>query len=448
MPCCGQDEERKKIEEVKRKIQEEQEKIDAEQRLWESQRSRAVCALQGVSRIRSLAETKAERAALAEVKKELRMSVVLPEGSLAVTDVEDQERVEAVLQLLRGLSPAGDPSLFTVELFKSVSKGGDEVELSDVLLKMERVVDVVQSSVILEVRAEDARLHQRLGPLAMKVWLSSCPADSKQEDMLEEHAACVKLIERDASALARLGGRGKASAEFCASLGIHPTLYTALMQKRGTFHRVEDGILVLSPQVTFAALFVGDVVDVLEQAPHLSMKARAYIASRALLAAAHLNVRGFSHGELRLANVGVTFEGEAVLFDFEALDKIGTPRSGISKYNLAPECVEQVCRGGWPHNTLEVDSWAAGVALYRIFTGANPFGEIPHFFDSLLDSQKALEVIKMEGVRSPAFELRAHGVPKMWEEIIVLLLQTDPATRPSLPQILEAYPEINNFAGV
>ena len=152
--------------------------------------------------------------------------------------------------------------------------------------------------------------------------------------------------------------------------------------------------------------------------------------SSLLSAVSHLHDRSIVHRDIKLSNVLLSAEtGDVLLADFGLAERV--PAGGLTAVCgthdcLAPEMV-RCGHGDVMSYGVEVDLWAAGLLLYALLFGRNPFEretEIPTF--------QAI----LAGDYSPAVALTGAAVGAAARELIAALLVTDPAARPGAADAL------------
>jgi eukaryotic-like serine/threonine-protein kinase len=142
-----------------------------------------------------------------------------------------------------------------------------------------------------------------------------------------------------------------------------------------------------------------------------------------------LHAHGKLHRDLKPSNVIVTPEGRVVLLDFGLVAEsradavrataIGTV-IGTPAY-MAPEQLRGECTGA-------SDAYAVGVMLFEAVTGALPFDGAP------------LEIlVKKQSADGPAPASIVKDVPQDLDAMIGALLRLDPAARPALTSVLQAF---------
>lgn len=206
---------------------------------------------------------------------------------------------------------------------------------------------------------------------------------------------------------------------------------------------------VMHTQVLLKDASLGSVEDAIAEAGRLgvplpSLHAKEYIARKVVSILAQFHVKGMVHGEISLHAFRVTTDGAVLLTGIEHGNDVR--REGIpANTHLAPEVVADAAsrRGKWRATTL-ADSWSAGVSLFRLFTGRLPYTNADgQSLVELLDGgneQVASNLQIFGSAIEPARVLRASGVNEDWVQIISALLSPEKAHRPSLQQVLLAYP--------
>ncbi len=150
-------------------------------------------------------------------------------------------------------------------------------------------------------------------------------------------------------------------------------------------------------------------------------------------ALAHGHARGISHRDIKPSNVLLTFEGNALLLDYNlsiddrsCLDRIG----GTLPY-MAPGDLEVLADPELPqplHADPRSDVYSLGVILYQLLCGEVPYEpnrwdrSIAEVVQGLLDRQRL-------GLGEDVFRGRNAGVSRRLEEIVVRCLEIDPEKR-------------------
>ena len=149
-----------------------------------------------------------------------------------------------------------------------------------------------------------------------------------------------------------------------------------------------------------------------------------WLARQAAQGLAALDAAGWTHGDVKPANLMLSQSGHVTLLDLgfarpgvesgSALDRpvLGTPRY------LAPELVTCVWRAD-----IRSDLYSLGATLYELFAGRPPY-----------DANDLGELVRQHRQERPlALELLAPGTPPLLAALIQRLLAKDPLRRPSGP---------------
>jgi serine/threonine protein kinase len=171
----------------------------------------------------------------------------------------------------------------------------------------------------------------------------------------------------------------------------------------------------------------GDFLDRLNNGGKFTeLEARRYFKqlTRAL---AYMHSKGVVHRDIKLDNLGIKHGDKSQLevLDFGFAenyqpDEILTVSCGTLEY-AAPELLRP--RGQVFYKPEAIDVWSAGVCLYAFVTGKLPF--------EAASDEDFIEVVK----DPTSLQVPTHLSPAL-QQLIVLLLNVDPAQRPSFSQIL------------
>jgi predicted ATPase len=187
-------------------------------------------------------------------------------------------------------------------------------------------------------------------------------------------------------------------------------------------------------QVTTTTTTTGATTSASESYMHLGRaispergydEARLRAAARQLATAIHvLHRAGRVHRDLKPSNVLVRDDGHLVLLDFGLIEKIGPRDASASAlygtpHFVAPEQIEERTVGP------EADWYAFGVMLFLALTGTLPFVGIPPV------------VVEAKRTRpAPSPRQLLPDVPADLDELCCLLLERDPAARPTGEEVL------------
>lgn len=148
----------------------------------------------------------------------------------------------------------------------------------------------------------------------------------------------------------------------------------------------------------------------------------------------YLHGKGFVHGDIKLSNILLGRDGEALVFKLGDLDTIRPNPSEFSKAGfytpeiLAPECYSI------GRMDEKVDIWSFGVLLFKVFTGEYPFGhrEIYNF-------EQILTFVKIGKYQN----YKPNDLPNPYCTLVEYCLIKDPDLRPSAADLLNllSFPE-------
>lgn len=418
-------------------------RLNERQLAWEDKRAAAVHRLRGVVEVLPLKETEEEKTLLADIKEELKLVVDNAKKSNVVEDHAQPQSPVLLTYITETCDPVDRPDQLFVRNFRSVGLSGGEG--INAYFTVVRLLGDGASAVVVEVQFLDMNLRQAYGNLAMKIVLGVAEDRATKTDALRR--LINKRVDTELSALENIADPGETALEVTQRTGVMAAHYVGSLSVSDDSIPGEESVFVFSKRVTFSPLLSIDMINIFlsPTSPVLSMKTRVYIAQSLLRSVAHLHSKSFCHNDLKAENAGITTAGEVVLFDCDSVAKAGQPRAIWTKTNLPPEAISQMVEKGWVRGDLTSDSWGLGVMLYIVLSG----GCIPFFesdasiLDRFMDPKQQLAAAEMSNVESPAFNLLRRGVPRVWINIVTLLLHRNAAHRPSPLQILEAYPEVS-----
>lgn len=129
----------------------------------------------------------------------------------------------------------------------------------------------------------------------------------------------------------------------------------------------------------------------------------------------HFN--GYSHNDIKPANVFITSHGQLKLADFGLTEHnvLDTCKYVGSFDYMAPEVIQKI-----PHDPMKSDIWSLGVTLYQLASGELPFGAT--------NGSELLYEIKM------GYE-KIHGIDQAFSALIKMCLSRNPLKRPSITHV-------------
>lgn len=426
-------------------------RLNDKQRAFDELLASAVRRLPPLEELRSVEETEQEVAVLQSVKQKM-MEVFGQASSKKVPRVF----IEGCRGLLEINASGGVPGVFRVEDFRRVDQlegeGAAAVFRAMKILHASPEVMVVEVAAVDETGREDSRRR-----FAMKVAFrrtepgeeeSEEEGDSQglnEEDEEESDDDVLgEIIEKEAEAFRRLALEGEDVVATSRRTGAHLVQYTASLQHLEVPAASAGGDFRFFQKVAFSPKLVF-TLDLLEAPTYLPIDVRVYIAQGLLRTAAHLQLRGLCHNDLKVENAGINQDLVPAIFDCEGLTPPGEERSTWSDFNVPPEVAVRCSRDEPVQASFGQDAWGLGVALFQVLAfGLPPFSTDEEFFWKLSakDEREAASAAAMQNVESPVFNLRRFGVPREWQEIVAMLLQREPQHRPTPLQILRAYPRV------
>ena len=192
-----------------------------------------------------------------------------------------------------------------------------------------------------------------------------------------------------------------------------------------------------------------------------------HVMKRAMLALAALHAKGLLHNNVQLDSIAVSSSGLSYLSDLGDRGEIGDEAGIAVPFLLSPEQFQQAQEGETIKTTEETDAWQLGEAAFIALTGRHPYSKSQRLnFSRVLPEKRPLfegqgggpsgapngsqnkathsraKAIDIRAYRSPAMILQQQHVPADWVGIITSLLQPDPADRPTVRDLIAAYPAV------
>ena len=168
----------------------------------------------------------------------------------------------------------------------------------------------------------------------------------------------------------------------------------------------------------------GTLRDLLKDGAPVPVDTALGIVRAVLAALGHAHGCDIVHGDLKPSNVLLGADGQVKLADFGIASVLHGPAPSSTPWGTPPYVAPEVLRG--EPASPRSDLYALGVILYRLLTGVQPqtTGQTD---DSI----------------PPPSALRA-GIPRALDEVVLQLLQSDPARRPdsayTVLKLLDASP--------
>eukprot|EP00754_Rhynchopus_humris_P043055 Rhum_TRINITY_DN2949_c0_g1::Rhum_TRINITY_DN2949_c0_g1_i1::g.9026::m.9026/K08857/NEK1_4_5; NIMA (never in mitosis gene a)-related kinase 1/4/5 len=154
--------------------------------------------------------------------------------------------------------------------------------------------------------------------------------------------------------------------------------------------------------------------------------------AQACLAVSYLHKRNIIHRDLKTANVFLTQRGVVKIGDFGIAKTLGDERATTATMCGTPFCFSpELCEG--KQYDKKTDIWALGIILYELLSG----GTKPFQGTNLMALVNAILHTPIEDLKPPAPPDSIDEITSglIWE-LIVDMLQKDPARRPSIQDVL------------
>lgn len=420
--------------------------LNERQRNFDRLNAEAVRGLPPATELPGVFETHAEVRGLAKIREELRLVLEVLRGEEAhAADVG--EAALAVFDLLVENSPPFGPARFTVERFKRIDAAAGEEGIV-VEFWVTRLLGGSTQSVVAQVVPVNANLRATIGALALKMHL---PVVKK--NVLEVAGAAFASRERmqgEVEALLRVANKGESLERAGRSTGLAGPSHVGRLRQVDfpeALSLAKGRVCLPLLDVTFSPVVEAVFASRREEPPLLSMPARVYLAQRLLVALGRLHLRGFCHNDVKATNVAVPRESSTpLLLDLQSVARVGELRTTWSPSTLAPEEAVKLAETGRIWTSLRAEAWAVGVLLFSVLSGGElPFASQRSAFLGLASERPAVVARAVEALKkaeSPVFALRRLEVPEPWLQICALLLQPEPKLRPTVLQVLNAFPQV------
>lgn len=359
----------------------------------------------------------------------------------------------AAVSRLSGTFPDVLPRIFTVNQFTAM--GGSQQVFENVRFQLGRVLLADPTGVMFEAVLLDPKVEKAIGSnkLAVKLFIrrifgnddSSLPKNAAER----EHAVAEQIMQYTCSASKTV----LSMAEVGQLSGIHLPLYQGTLEPVPVDKQQADDFMH-SPDVSFYAPIASSAMHAVDflssEDTELSTEARLFLARKLLKISTGLNVAGLCHNDHHLNNLLLLEDGTPVLGSLAAASEPGVPLWIPAMEDLPSE--EQVGAGKVDHPLAseEGDAWTAGRVAYNILTSELPYrrnwdaSDLPlkDFRQSSGSRRASPRSILRRSNQLPAFRLRQHHVPEPWVQLLSTVLMRDFKSRPSLRQVVEAFPNI------
>lgn len=169
-----------------------------------------------------------------------------------------------------------------------------------------------------------------------------------------------------------------------------------------------------------------DLKQLVEEKGGLTEKEALRILSQIISALDYIHSNGFTHRDIKAANVFIDSDGNVKLGDFGTMKESSTCKTFVGTPNwMAPEVMEQ--GGGY---TTSADIWSLGIVMIEIINGYAPYY-------NLMPMQIILRVIQKD---PPTLDTTpshtSQKVSKSYRSLIRKCLQKDPSERPTTKQLM------------
>lgn len=417
--------------------------LNNRQLAWELSQAKKVCQLEGEEIVWGVEESEFEKKRVEALRDELHRRLArvqqCKEYQKEISDA--QEEADFLLEHCRLQE---SPACIWVHEFKSVDSDEADDKGAGVEFRVLRALGRGGSGVVVEVEPVDEKLKEKVGTLAMKILRKKISHNSFDiKDAMQEFKSA---FESDRNALMNIALEGEDMAAVTERTGVTGAHYVGrVIGLHDAIANSDGGVTLVFGRVTFSPIIASDLFEVFPSGGvgnGLSMELRVYIAQSLLRTVAHIHTAGIVHNDIRLENAGFTADGLVVLFDCADFHRPGGPRKWSSPTNTSPESAELRFRGMSCTGSFREDAWGLGFMLYMIFTeGIAAFNDTyPEFLFDVASFRGVQAEWLMRSVESPSFQLRRYGVPDVWIRAISLLLERNGQHRPTVMQVLAAFP--------
>ncbi|KAL8454023.1 hypothetical protein Emag_001595 [Eimeria magna] len=359
---------------------------------------------------------------------------------------EQQAKVSMALEVLEKFGGKSSREIIVVKDFRPCLNTEDSTP--SVEFEVKGVLGVGSMAVVFEVEPRDEDLKKLFGgkSMAMKVAIQSVEADAEQDEIKETVDFLAYSVAQEEMVLGEIRAFAENPLRTVERSGIVAPTYRADLEGEGETGLIEGA--AFHRRLLFSPVMASDFLTIIRQRGEegVPLDAKLRTLKRLLMALGHAHAAGLLNNDVKLDNVLVDKEGEAFLIDFGGAARVGEVREVWSKANAAPEQVREIQDGSPMIGTEKGEAWGAGMTCFMALTGQAPFEwDASKSYSKLLFAE-APEVLdpdfNVKQFPSPALPLRRLGVPEEWICVITSLLQPDPQDRPTIRQILQAFPHL------
>ncbi|KAL8453816.1 hypothetical protein Emed_000677 [Eimeria media] len=360
---------------------------------------------------------------------------------------EQQAKIGMALEVLKKFGGKSSKDTIVINNFKACLDTEDSTP--NVELQIKGILGVGSMAVVFEVEPTDEKLKKRFGgkSMAMKVAIQSIEADAEREEIDETVDFLLYSVAQEEMVLGEIRKFAENPINTVERSGIVTPTFRADLKGEGKTGLIEGA--AFHRTLLFTPVMASDFLTVIRQRGEegVSLDVKLRTLKRLLLALGHAHASGVLNNDVKLDNVLINEQGEAYLVDFGGAARVGEVREVWSKANAAPEQIREIQDGSPMMSTEKGEAWGAGMTAFMALTGKAPFEweGTSKSYSKLLFAE-APEVLdpdfNVKQFPSPALPLRRLGVSEEWICVITSLLQPDPQDRPTVRQILQAFPHL------